>query len=424
MTNDEFDDREPAGNGRLLLWLGLGCLGFAAVICAVLGVGGYMLYTTVKERLVAEGIVDAPPPAEYGTLPGEVFDRENMPQPPLNLAAPAAPAAELDQLDLTQVEPPDLRSLAEQYYNHQLFQAAIQCQYQSVIRADTGRYNLACFYARAGDIAGALYWLQECARLEDSNAAWASRDGDLVAVRKDPRWPELLNYLRAYQKYWETSEHSETALVLPHEMPADRTLPLFIGLHGLGHRAQGFVDPAMYQPLADEMGVAFLAVSGTLPRGKHSFVWSEDLSRDLKRIDAALAEVADRITPAEGKVVLFGFSQGAMLAAELAARHPDRFAGAIVLSPGSQTDVQTAAENYPLEKMRRLGIVVVCGDGEHPQTIERTKHYTNFFTSVEARVWSKIYPGMNTHSLPPDYREKLPVWGKFILDPQAPVPAF
>ena len=55
-------------------------------------------------------------------------------------------------------------------------------------------------------------------------------------------------------------------------------------------RAMGthrFVDPRMYQPLADEMGVAFLGVSGTTVRGRRHFVWSEDPVKDLERIEAA-----------------------------------------------------------------------------------------------------------------------------------------
>jgi predicted esterase len=423
MHDEELDAHERQGNGKLVLWLGLGCLGFVLVVSAMLGGAGYLLYQVAKERLVAEGSVEAPPPAEFGTLPGEVFDRDHMPAPPLDLPEPAAPASALNRTDLTIPDPSRLRAMAHQFYENRQFQKAVQCQYQSVVRADEGRYNLACYYARSGDVPAALYWLQECARVEDSNAVWASRDHDLIPVRKDPRWPALLNYLRAWQKYWETSNHAETSLVLPRVMPPDRKVPVFIGLHGLGGNAVGFVSADSYQLLADEMGVAFLGVSGSAPRGKRSFAWSEDCARDLERIDAALAEVADRLTPETGKVALFGFSQGAAVSAELAARHPDRFAGAIVLSPGSLAPMTTTLSD-DAEAVRRLGIVVVCGKGEHPATVARTKFYTDFFQRAGARVESKIYPEMNTHTFPPDFREQLRVWKRFILDGESPRAAF
>jgi hypothetical protein len=45
-------------------------------------------------------------------------------------------------------------------------------------------------------------------------------------------------------------------------------------MHGLGANPEGFVSKAMYQELADELKVAVVGLSGTVPRGKRKFVWS------------------------------------------------------------------------------------------------------------------------------------------------------
>ena len=412
------DGHEPQGPSfaKVALWIGLGCFTFVAIMGVIVAVGLNALWTIVKDQM------DPGAPAEVV----EFKVGDPLPEPPLQLPVPPVPAtrlrkADLTEVDLTEVDPHELAGVAQHFYENGDFQTAIQCQHISVMKSDVGRYNLACYYARAGDLPAALYWLQTGARDEEANAEWTSQDGDLVRVRKDARWPALWRYLSIYQQYWESTNLSEASLVVPHGSNPSQPLPVFVGLHGLGSNPSGFVDPEMYQSLADQMGVAFLGVSGTLTRGKHSFVWSEDPVKDLARIDAALQEAADRFTPAEGQIVLFGFSQGGWLAAELAARHPSRFAGAIILSPGCRSE-QKPAELKAQPEHRRQGIVVVCGAGENPSTVAHTQRYAALFEKLGARVYKKIYNGMNTHSFPPGYADSLPVWGKFILNPQAPVP--
>ena len=260
-----------------------------------------------------------------------------------------------------------------------------------------------------------MFWLQVSAREEMANADWAMHDEDLVEIRKNPRWPILLNYLTAYQWKWEQSGHSETSIILPRNATAGQTLPVFIGLHSMNGNAHSLMNVDTFQRFADEMGVAFLGVSGTLCRGKESFVWSGDPKRDLARIDAALQEVAGSLTPAEGQLVVFGFAQGASVAAEIAARHPDRFAGAIVLWPGADSENQASPwQGGPANQ--RQGLVAVCGAGETPETIARTNQYAEMFKSAGARVLLKIYPKMSGRGLPPDFLERFPAWGKFILN--------
>lgn len=399
------------GIGTLFLWGGIGCLVFVIIFGGLAAVGVGLFVTIAKNY--------QPGPADVEPIDWKPGDA--LPEPPLQLPMPPAPTARLGETELSHVAPRELAAAAQHLYEMRRYDDAVRCQYQVVSKSDAGRYNLACYYARAGDMPAALYWLQAGARDEGADADWALQDDDLAGIRKDSRWPKLLRYLRVCQRYWETGNFSETTLVLPHGTLAGRPIAVFIGLHGLGDTAHGFIDPDEYQPLADEMGVAFLGVSGTIPHGKSWFTWSEDPVKDLERIDAALREVSDRLTPAEGQEFLLGFSQGGRVAAELAARRPDRFAGAIVLSPGSRSGERLpSVDAGPLH--RRQGIVAVCGAGEHPRTIEYTNRCAALFKKLGARVFLKLYPGMNRHSLPPDYRKKLPDWGKFILNPDASPP--
>ena len=64
--------------------------------------------------------------------------------------------------------------------------------------------------------------------------------------------------------------------------------------------------PDSYQQFADANQIAVLGVSGTRPKGKRSFVWSEDAGQDLARLDTALKEVSDLLTVQPGQAVVFG----------------------------------------------------------------------------------------------------------------------
>ena len=54
------------------------------------------------------------------------------------------------------------------------------------------KYNLACFYARAGRVEDALPLLRESIGLNSEFASWAREDADLQGIRDDPRVRQLL----------------------------------------------------------------------------------------------------------------------------------------------------------------------------------------------------------------------------------------
>jgi predicted esterase len=406
------NDREAGSWLGTLLLRGIKTLIWGVVLC-MFGVAGLLvLNAIVKSYKHSEAPIDV---ANF--KPGDP-----LPEPPLQLTEPPVPASRIEETNLVEIDSGVLQSWAQQFMAKGNARLAIQCQHMAVVKADHGRYNLACYYSRAGDAPAALYWLQKGAQDEGADSVLANRDGDFANLRQDPRWPALMGYLRVYQRYWETSGISEISLVVPRGSTGENPIPLFIGLHGVGADARGFVDPKAYQPMADAMGVAFLAVSGTNCRGKHSFAWSEDPAQDLTRIDAAIREVADRVKPAAGQIALFGFSQGAWLSAELALRYPDRFAGAIILSPGNLAG-KAVVSSGANPAHHRQGIIAVCGAGEHAGTIECTKQCATAFEKSGARVYKRFYLDMNMHTFPPDYWETFPIWGKFILDPTGVAPA-
>lgn len=350
---------------------------------------------------------DAPPPE---------------PTPPLELTAPPAPSARLGEHDLKTLDGDELRANAYAAYEAGKLDVAIQLQHWGVVAREgggEGLYNLACFYARANDVEASFYWLQRAAKEEGVDGEWAGEDPDLEPLRADARWSKLVDYFAAWKAWWSKSGRNETLLVLPSGYTKGKAIAALVGLHGLGSGPADFGDADDYQPLADAMGVAIIGVSGTEPIGPHGYVWAEDPARDAARVARALADVADRVTIAPGAVVLIGFSQGAQTAAELAARDTTTFAGAILMSPGSREDPRLG-QVTKTPAHAKSGFVVRVGAGEDEGNVEQARDDAKQLRDLGCRVDEHAYEGMDDHTFPPDFADKLGEWVTFVLGERAP----
>ncbi len=115
------------------------------------------------------------------------------------------------------------------------------------------------------------------------------------------------------------------------------------------------------------------------------------LSSGLDVLHALVTGLVGLGLPRE-RIVLLGFSQGACLAAEYAARHPARFGGVLVFSggligpPGTSWPAAGSLEGTPVF----LGCSDV--DGHVPET--RVRESAEIFTRLGASVTMRIYPDM------------------------------
>ena len=90
--------------------------------------------------------------------------------------------------------------------------------------------------------------------------------------------------------------------------------------------------------------------------------------------------------------MILGFSQGACLALEFAARNPRRYAAVVALSggligpPGTPRDYLGSMENTP--------VFIGCSDIDAHIPVERIRESAEVFRRMEAVVDERIYPGM------------------------------
>lgn len=194
--------------------------------------------------------------------------------------------------------------------------------------------------------------------------------------------------------------------------------PVLVSLHGYrGYATNGYMPgatTAAMQKHADMLGAVIVGFPATTDLGDESQQWSEEPVADHAYVQYCLKEIAKTQKLDLHRVVLFGFSQGAMVAADLATQYPEDYLGAIIMSPGGMGEPKAAEVRKPEHKKQVY--FCFCGADEHPGNVGLTKAYAKHLETVlGAKVTLKLYPGISKHTRPPDFMEKFPEWMAAIL---------
>jgi phospholipase/carboxylesterase len=167
-----------------------------------------------------------------------------------------------------------------------------------------------------------------------------------------------------------------------------------VALHGRGATAQGVVN--LTEPL-HRHGVAVVAPQGARSRW-FPYAASEPVERNephlssaLAAVERALRDVRDWGVPAE-RVVLFGFSQGAALACEYAARNPARYGGVAALS-GGLLGPDPSARSFT-GSLDGTPVLFGYGTADDRLDAERVAASAAVFRALDAEVSVREYDGV------------------------------
>ncbi len=187
--------------------------------------------------------------------------------------------------------------------------------------------------------------------------------------------------------------HQETEPVTK-GAPAGEADAAMIMIHGRGATAESILA------LADEFDTGDLHYVAPQARQytwyPHSFLAPTDqnepgLSSGLQAIYDIISNLEKNGIPKE-KIILLGFSQGACLASEFAARHPARYGGLVALS-GGLIGESLHPEEYS-GSLKGTPYFVGCSDVDPHIPVERVDKSVEILGSLGADVTKKIYPGM------------------------------
>ncbi|MHB1329879.1 MAG: alpha/beta hydrolase [Gemmatimonadales bacterium] len=167
-----------------------------------------------------------------------------------------------------------------------------------------------------------------------------------------------------------------------------------IMIHGRGTTAESILT---LESVIDRPDVAYLAPQAAGNTWyPYSFLMPIEqnepgISSAMATIEQLVASVAAGGIPAE-RTVLLGFSQGACLAGEFAARHARRYGGVVMLSggligpDGTPRDYAGSLEGTP--------VFLGCSDVDQHIPADRVRHSAEVLRRLGGNVTMKLYPGM------------------------------
>ncbi len=118
------------------------------------------------------------------------------------------------------------------------------------------------------------------------------------------------------------------------------------------------------------------------------------LSSALAKIDMQIDELQQAGLSAS-QIALLGFSQGACLAVEYAARNPQRYGGVIVFSGGLIGPEDGPLDHYPPEAdLQQTPVFLGCSDVDFHIPVTRVHQTADILTGMNAQVDVRIYPNM------------------------------
>lgn len=397
---------------KVLLGLGIGsvvllltCCGGVAILLNSINIQPQVLPVPVPVIQVAD---------EPNGMPGRVF---GIPPQPPEVPTPAELQEELDKLP---------EGVAASIFEEKATEAieegnstlAMSFLMTAIRHGGSNRIDLARLYAAQGNLEASLAWVEEAMQHEGINDISDLEADDEIrkAVSMRNYRAQLADRLQAWLRYYANHPVYAEELIVPAGYTPDKPIPVVVGLHGYGDNPHDFNIPTFYQELADEKQIAFLMVSGTVTFGPKSFKWSTNRSQDAERINLAFQRVADKLTPAPGKVVTLGFSHGAMVATHVPLRNPDMYAGGIVLSPGGPPEDERLPQGGAVNGNQTQHFVMLANAGEFPGNVAMARSAEKLAKDIfKCQTLLRIKEGDDMHSFPSDYFEQLGGWIDFAL---------
>lgn len=176
--------------------------------------------------------------------------------------------------------------------------------------------------------------------------------------------------------------------------PLSRARAAMVMVHGRGATAQGilqlvpeFAQPDFYYAAPQAHSNTWYPWSFLEPQEKNE----PGISSGLQLLDDLLKSVTAEGIPPE-KVFLLGFSQGACLASEYLARHPQRIGGLVILS-GGLIGPSVSVEHYS-GSVEDTPVFIGCSDFDSHIPQSRVDETEAVFEKLGGRVNKKIYEGM------------------------------
>ncbi|MEK6642751.1 MAG: dienelactone hydrolase family protein [Planctomycetota bacterium] len=287
--------------------------------------------------------------------------------------------------------------------------------------ADVGltNYNVACMYSLKGNKDKAFEYLERAYKKGDfpnDIIAQMEGDSDLDNIRKDPRYAKMEDMAKGGKAKGgnrRTGGDTQKAefkwkVTLPSKHDADEKTPLLVVLHGAGGNMKE--TSATWKKVADKANAILLTPQGTIEQGV-GFNWGQDTDTVEENVLMAIDKVAGEHKIDKSKIVLAGFSQGAMMTWGLALRNPDTFCGIIPVAGRCDAKSESAFSDTDLAKLKAY---LILGEDDNEALNESAKSAAKKLEKKGAKVGVTVIRDLG-HAYPDNADVELGKALKFVM---------
>jgi predicted esterase len=243
-----------------------------------------------------------------------------------------AESSDQKQQAILQMRLGDRAKMGEQY-------AAAVKYYQKALQLDPtlamASYQLACNYALWENPKEAKKAFDHAIGIGFSDYASSYADDELGAIRQLPDFTDKMRMIRDRYLKLQKSLVGQPVVFHPKgKKKPEAGWPVIVMLHG--HSDSNL----SYLPECSEwakLGILAIAIPGSIPSLVDGYNWSADsIEPTHKDIQATLNSALLKDHVDKNRIILFGFSQGAMHALGLLKTQSMHYAGIVALSPGGK----------------------------------------------------------------------------------------
>jgi predicted esterase len=213
---------------------------------------------------------------------------------------------------------------------------------------------------------------------------WLVHDDRLAPLRDAPRFADIA--ARAAERYERDAAEARPRLsfAVPDDPPDAFGYPLLLVLHGNNSNAR--VTAPHWSPLADAGWLVAVPQSSEIASTPDAYLWN-DRERTAREVAAHLERLRQISQVDEGRIVLAGFSMGALQALALPLEKRVRARGVVAVAPWlSHARDLTALVESGAGRMLRVFVVIGGDDPSHAGARELQSGFSRHGVRVELDV--------------------------------------
>jgi len=203
-----------------------------------------------------------------------------------------------------------------------------------------------------------------------------------------------------------TTDPHATLEPLVSGVPLSEATYAIVLVHGRGGSADGMLPIARTAGATDAALIAPRATGGTWYPDRFLAPMASNepfLSSALASVSRAVKSVKDAGIPSD-RIILVGFSQGACLTLEFAARNAQRFGGVAALAGALVGD--DADQRHDAGDFAGTPVLLACGDNDDHIPEAKVRKAAVMLAAQGATIDLRIYPGI-THTIVGDQMDAL-----------------